>query len=163
MLLTLHSVRESAVGPEAARVHVVCGGGSGAGVLSMLTRAGFHVSAGVLNRMDSDQLAAEALGIETVVEAPFSPVGAAARAECARLMEQAQTLLITPVPIGKGNLVNLELAQEAQAAGKEIVLLGDTAFARRDYTGGKATALLERLLANGAARFDRVEDWLQHI
>ena len=161
MLLTLHPVRDSANRPEAARIHVICGGGTGAGVLGVLVRAGFQVTAGVLNRMDSDQLAAEALGIETVVEAPFSPISADARTACAELLSQAQTILITPVPIGKGNLANLELAVEAQTAGKSIVLLGDRAFARRDYAGGLATALLERMLANGATRSDRFEDWLQ--
>jgi len=160
MVLSLHPARDEGALPEAPRIHVVCGGGSGVGVMGALVRSGFRVSAGVLNRLDSDQEAAEALGIEAALEAPFSAIGPAARAACAALMARAGTILVTPVAFGHGNLANLELAVEAQAAGKAVVLLGDANFAGRDYTGGSATRLLERLLAGGAPRFDRWEDWL---
>ncbi len=159
MVLAIHPARDEAALPAAPRVHLVCGGGSGVGVMGALLRNGFRVSAGVLNRLDSDQEAAEASGIEVVLEAPFSPIGPAARAACAALMARAQTILVAPVAFGHGNLANLELVAEAQAQGKPVVLLGDANFAGRDYTGGAATALLERLPAGGALRFDRLEDW----
>lgn len=161
MLLTLDPIRKGPRRPEATRVHVICGGGAGAGVLGALIRAGCQVTAGVLNRLDSDQLAAEALGIETVVEAPFSPIGGNAKAACALLIQRAQAVIITAVPFGKGNLANLELAADAQAAGKSIVLLGDLDFAYRDYSGGQASVILRKMLSNGAVRYDRAEDWLQ--
>jgi iron complex transport system ATP-binding protein len=159
MLFAIHPARDEATLPAARRVHVVCGGRSGVGVMGTLLRNGFRVSAGVLNRLDSDQEAAEALGIEVVLEAPFSAIGPTTRADCAALMARAQTLIVTPVAFGHGNLANLELVAEAQAQGKPVLLLGDAAFAGRDYTGGAATALLERLLAQGAQRYDRLEDW----
>ncbi|HZO87580.1 MAG TPA: heme ABC transporter ATP-binding protein [Chthonomonadaceae bacterium] len=165
MLLSLYPARAEAALPDAPRIHVVCGGGSGVGVMGALVRNGFRVTAGVLNRLDSDQEAAEALGIEIALEAPFSPIGPAARAACRALMARAQTILVAPVAFGRGNLANLELAVEAQAAGKPILLLGEAPFAARDYTGGTATHLLEQLAANGALRYERLEDWpaLTHL
>lgn len=159
MLLTVHPIREAVEQEEAPRVHVVCGGGSGAGVMGVLIRRGFRVTAGVLNELDSDQEAARALGIETALESPFSDIGPVARQACADLMARADTILVLPVPIGRGNLANLELAVEAGRAGKKIVLFGDVRFAARDYTGGRAAALLETLLREGALRFDRFEEW----
>jgi iron complex transport system ATP-binding protein len=75
-------------------------------------------------------------------------------------MRRAQTVLVTPVPFGRGNLANLELVAEAQEAGTPVVLLGETPFAARDYTGGTATLLFERIQKNGARCFARLEDWL---
>lgn len=124
MILSLHSVRGEEESPSAPRVHVVCGGGSGLGVMGALARNGFHVTAGVLNRLDSDQTAAAALGIETALEAPFSRIGEEARAACATLLANADTVLVTSVPFGPGNLANLELVVEAQEAGKRVLLLG---------------------------------------
>ena len=72
-------------------------------------------------------------------------------------------MLIAPVPFGHGNLANLELAAEAQTAGKAVVLLGDERFSSRDYAGGQATALLERLQRGGARRYPRLEDWPELI
>ncbi len=160
MLLAVRPARQAATNTGARRVHVICGGGSGVGVLGALLRSGFHVTAGVLNALDSDQLAAEALGIETALEAPFSPIGPEARGAAADLMSRVETLLITPVPIGNGNLANLELALEAQAAGAQVVLLGDGDLSARDHAAGAATLLFTRLAAAGAARHATVEDWL---
>lgn len=159
MLLTVSPLRAEEAAPSAPRVHVVCGGGSGVGVMGTLLRYGFRVTAGVLNRLDSDQEAAEALGIEAALEAPFSAIGADARARCAALMAQAQTIIVTSVPFGHGNLANLELVVEAQVAGKRVVLLGETPVEARDYASGAATTLLHQLRDNGALTFAQLEDW----
>lgn len=134
----------------AHRVHVICGGGTGLTVLSGLLRRGYRVTAGVLNRLDSDEDAAAALGIEHVTEAPFSPIGPEARAACAPLIARAEAIVITDVPFGNGNLPNLEMALEAQAAGKAIFLFGGTPISARDFAGGAAVQLWNRLLEGGA-------------
>ncbi|HXG25180.1 MAG TPA: heme ABC transporter ATP-binding protein [Chthonomonadales bacterium] len=139
------------------RIHVICGGGTGLAVLSSLQRWGYTVSAGVLNRLDSDEEAASALGIEHVVEAPFSPIGTAARTECRALIAHADAVVITDVPIGNGNLPNLELAAEAQKEGKPIYLLGETPMEQRDFTGGVAQALWQALVEGGAETLSNVE------
>jgi iron complex transport system ATP-binding protein len=135
---------------QTLRVHLFCGGGTGLAVMSALQRRGYVVTAGVLNRLDTDEEAAAALGVERVTEAPFSPIGPEARAACADLIKRADAVVVTGVPIGNGNLANLQMASEAQAGGKPVYLLGETPFAARDFTGGAAQELFDALLQAGA-------------
>ncbi len=148
--------------PSAAlpRVHVVCGGGSGVALLGTLVQQGFAVTVGVLNRLDSDQIVAETLNLPTVIDNPFTAISAEAKAQCARMMQQADLLLVTEVPFGRGNVANLELVEAAQRAGKQTILLGETPFSERDFCGGVATALFDRLIANGAVSLPRIEEGL---
>jgi iron complex transport system ATP-binding protein len=139
------------------RVHVVCGGGTGLAVLSALQRHGYVVTAGVLNRLDSDEDAAAALGLEHVAEAPFSRIGPEARAACAEMMARSDAVVVTELPIGNGNLANLELTADAQAAGKPVYLLGETPIAARDFTGGAAQSLWDTLQQKGAETVANVE------
>jgi iron complex transport system ATP-binding protein len=146
------------------RVHVICGGATGAKLLSTLLRRGVRLTAGVLNEGDSDQQTAAALGIPCVSEAPFSPIGPAAREACAALIRQAGAVVVSEVPFGRGNLVNLELALEAARGGAAVLLLGD-GIAGRDFTGGSAAELWSALLAAGAqpvADLPALEEALRH-
>jgi iron complex transport system ATP-binding protein len=149
MIFPLHAPHDN-VG-QGRRVHVICGGATGAGLLSHLSRRGFCVTAGVLNELDTDQRAAEALGIPHVTEAPFSPISERAREECRALIDQADAVVMTEVPIGHGNLPNLGLALYARELDKPVLLLGSTPFSARDYTDENAgTDLWERLVDSGA-------------
>jgi len=143
-----------------ARVHVICGGGTGLGTMGALVRAGYQVTAGVLNELDSDQFAADALGIPTVKEAPFSPIGSDARQALSELMAQASYVVITPVPFGNGNLANLKVAAEAQQKGIGVVILGEGDLPDRDYASGSAAKLFDELISKGADRHADVEAWL---
>ena len=68
-------------GERRGRVHLVCGGGTGAGMMRELVDAGYEVTAGVLNALDTDEETGRELGLHMAVEAPFSPVGDEAHAE----------------------------------------------------------------------------------
>jgi hypothetical protein len=48
-------------------------------------------------------------------------------------------------PVGSGNVRNLELALEQTEDGAPVVLLDSIAIAERDFTGGRATELWQRL------------------
>ncbi len=147
--------------PSAAlpRIHVVCGGGSGVGLLGTLVQHGFAVTVGVLNRLDSDQIAADALNLQAVVDDPFTAVSPVAKTRCAQLMKQADVLLVTNVPFGQGNIANLELVEAAQQTGKQVILLGESDFSQRDFCEGVATRMFDRLIANRAVSLRRIEDW----
>jgi iron complex transport system ATP-binding protein len=108
------------------------------------------VTAGVLNQMDSDQLACQALGIDHSTEPPFSPIGLAGESTCAEQMRAAELIVITDVPFGAGNLPNLRMAAAAQDLGHRLVLLSNSPISNRDFTGGEATRLWNGLLEGGA-------------
>ena len=141
-------------GRNGLKVHVVCGGGSGAEILSMLRRRGHAVTAGVLNLMDSDQLACEALGIQHTTAPPYSAIGRESIDECERIAEASDVLVVAPVPIGPGNLPNLEMTMRLQGRGKSIALLKSGSVASRDFTNGAAERIYQSLIRGGAVSFD---------
>jgi len=107
-------------GRRLGRVHVICGGGTGSGLLRELVDAGYDVSAGVLNALDSDEDTGRELGLPMAVEAPFSPVGDEAHAENLALIEAADLVVVTAVPVSHGNERNITAALYAVAAGKPV-------------------------------------------
>lgn len=107
-------------GERRGRVHVVCGGGTGAGLMRELVDAGYEVTAGVLNALDTDEETGRELGLSMAVEAPFSPVGDEAHAENLELMRAADLVLVSAVPVSHGNARNVEAAREALVSGKPV-------------------------------------------
>ncbi|GIV17058.1 MAG: ABC transporter [Armatimonadota bacterium] len=138
-----------AQGDNGRRVHVVCGGGTGAAWIGTLARAGWYVSVGVLHLLDSDEEIAQELGAEVITEAPFTPISPESLALLRDALAKAEAILIAPVAFGHGNLANLQAVEEGQRAGKRV-LLADCNWRERDFTGGQATEIIERLKANGA-------------
>jgi iron complex transport system ATP-binding protein len=66
------------------------------------------------------------------------------------------------VPIGSGNLVNLELASEALKRGKTVLL--SSGMADRDYTDGMAALkLVTGLLKNGAFSWQSIQELMLHL
>ncbi len=130
------------------RVHVICGGGSGSPALTRWTEAGYRVSVGVVHVMDTDDETARALGLEVIEEAPFSPVGREAVGAAAAAARAAAVVVVAPMPLGPGNLSNLEVAEAALAAGVPVIMVDGVAA--RDFTGGLATEAAGRLAARGA-------------
>ncbi len=138
-------------------VHVVAGGGTGIELYRRLSNHGFHVTTGVLNERDSDSEAASALGIEVVCEKPFSSVGDEAYRKASLLASRADCVVVSEVPFGPGNLINLRLAREALEAGKAVWVAAGVA--ERDYTEGKqAAALAEELFSQGAKAWSSLHD-----
>ncbi len=107
-------------GERLGRVHLVCGGGTGAGLMRELGDAGYDVSAGVLNALDTDEETGSELGLSMAVEAPFSPVGDEAHAENIALMRTADLVMLAAVPVSHGNARNIEAVLEAAAAGTPV-------------------------------------------
>ena len=132
------------------KVHLICGGGSGGYLMRELVGEGFRLTVGVLNVIDSDYETAKALGVSVVCEAPFSPITDENHQENLKMITAADIVLIADMPFGYMNLKNLEAALEAQKAGKRIVIVAGQPSRSRDYTGGRAKAILERLKEQGA-------------
>lgn len=141
------------------RLHVVAGGGSGVELFRRLLLEGYDLSAGVLNRLDSDAEAARALSLPTVLEQPFSPISAPSANEARLMAGRADAVVVAPVAFGSGNLVNLELAEEALREGRQVLLANGVE--ERDYTAGReATKRCSRLLEAGAAPWSDLHELL---
>jgi len=144
------------------RLHVIGGGGTGIELFRRLLIEGFEVTAGVLNRLDSDAEAARALDIPCVLEQPFSAIGADSLEEARLMVAQADGVIVGPVPFGSGNVVNLELAVEAQRAGKPVWIASGVHL--RDYTTDHAAArMAETLKSGGAVEWGGIQDLMSRL
>ncbi len=132
------------------RVHLISGGGSGSPLMRGLLECGFYVTAGVLNAGDGDAEVGEALEIRMVIEAPFSSISEGAHAENIELVRAADTVVVTDIQVGPGNLKNLRAAIEALKSDKKVILLSPHPIGERDFTNGEAAELYGELVSRGA-------------
>ena len=123
------------------RVHVVCGGGTGARLMYRLSEAGFTVTAGPLGNGDTDRAAADSLGVEYVPVQAFGGLDDASHQEHLRLIKECDIAILSDVAFGTGNVRSLEALAEAP----RTALATLDPFAGRDFTDGEATRLFERL------------------
>jgi iron complex transport system ATP-binding protein len=118
--------------------------------MRQLRRLGFGVSVGVVNVADSDQFEAQALDLPRVEEAPFSPITDEMHERNCELARAADVIVVTAIPLGRGNLRNLEAAIAARAGGRRVLLIDDPTIGTRDFADGEATALQKQLVQAGA-------------
>lgn len=130
------------------RVHVICGGGSGQKILYALAEAGFRVSAGVLNALDSDWEVATELG-EVVDEAPFSQIGNSAHEKNLEMVEESDAVILANLSVGWGNFRNLLAAKRAAELGK-LIVIDETPFSQRNFAGEKAEEIYREALKRAA-------------
>ncbi len=132
------------------RVHLICGAGTGARLMRQLRQLGFVVSVGAVNVADTDQLEAEALDLARVEEAPFSPITEETHRLNSDMAREADVVVVTGIPYGRGNLRNLEAAIKARGVGRRVLIIDDPPIPGRDFTDGEATALQRQVLNAGA-------------
>jgi len=131
-------------------IHIICGGGTGALLMEKLLEQGYFVTAGVLNALDTDHDVACSLGIPVVSEAPFSPITEENYRANLKLMNKANAVVVTSVPFGYGNLLNLKAAMEALEKGIPTFVIDKVPIKQRDFTKGEAEKLLLELKRKGA-------------
>lgn len=145
------------------RVHVLCGGGSGGPVMKVLADYGYSVSAGALNVLDSDFQNAQDLHIPVAAESPFSPISEEVHKENMRLIGQSEAVVVTPFPVGPGNLRNLEAAKSALVSSKSVFILGSEGSPAVDFVGGKADAIMGELISRGAVRVSGISELVRAL
>jgi iron complex transport system ATP-binding protein len=131
-------------------IHIIAGAGTGTLIMKALMDEGYQVTAGVLNMLDTDYETAELLKIPTVFEAPFSPISEQSKIANLEMIRKAAIVVVSSVPFGYGNLSNLEAALEAAKQGIRTYVIDEVPIDQRDFTNGKATALLAELGEEGA-------------
>lgn len=119
-----------------SHIHVMGGGGSAEQILRRLAEQGCRLSIGVVNLLDSDLVVASQLGVDVLLEAPFSPVGPDARAALWQMLLRADVVVVADVPWGVGNVENLRtlVKRMAQPDPPRVLLLGYETLDDRDFT-----------------------------
>jgi len=138
------------VHPCGRRVHVICGGGSGSALLHALSIGGCTLTTGVLATNDSDYITARHLQIPCITEPPFAPISPASQAELGNLIQKADIIVVTGMPVGDGNLGNLSVLEPNK--NRPILFMtedGDDGVLLHDFTHGAATTLLDNLIELG--------------
>lgn len=144
-------------------VHVIGGGGTAAPVLAKLTRRGYSLTCGVLNEGDADQEVAEALDIPYVSQQLFAQTTPESLEKHRELMRAADVVVLTDVPVGHGNLPNIEIALEAASEGKPVVALRPDLISERDFTDGKATGLVAEMLSLSVGAASTVDEVVRAV
>ncbi len=137
--------RMKSVPAKKCSIHLICGAGTGTGLMKILLDEGYTVTAGVLNVLDTDYETAEFLKIPVTTEAPFSPITQQAHEANMDMIYKASMVVLTSVPFGHGNLQNLEAVKQALEKRIPTFIIDEVPIERRDFTHGKATALLNEL------------------
>lgn len=145
------------------RVHLLCGGGVGGPFMKALMDAGYGVSTGVLNVLDSDFENAKDLHVPTVAEMPFAAISDSAHQDNLRLMKEADTVVVSPFPVGPGNLKNMEAARAALAMGKRLLLVRPEPGRSIDFVGGKADEIVKDLISSGAIPISGSDEMIRAI
>lgn len=139
------------------KVHVIGGGGSATGIINQLYLKGIALSAGVLSIGDSDWATARRLGIDMVEESPFSPISLEQHRKNLRLIANASAVVLAPLYLGPGNLLNVEAALHALKNGKPVLVLAHSSVSKRDFTKGPGAEIYRRLSAGGAILMDQLD------
>jgi iron complex transport system ATP-binding protein len=148
--------------PTGGPIHVVGGGGSASPILRRLTEEGFRATVGIVPLLDSDAETAQVLSLPAAIEAPFAPIGAAARARNDELLRAARAIVVAPFPVGPSNLENLESLLPRVGA-VPIFLVTPPTIIERDFTGGRAQTTYAALRAGGAREVTGIDPLLLEL
>lgn len=133
------------------RVHMICGGGSGSGLIGRLHDEGFDISSGVLTIGDLDWKLSKENDALIAEEVPFVGISQEAYDRNLELAAGADAIVLAGLYIGKSNIRNIELLNELALEGKPLFILEDASFEDRDYTGGAAMELYGRIRARATS------------
>ena len=146
---------------ESPEVHIICGGGSGAPLMRRLREEAIPFSAGVVSAGDTDHAVARSLGAPLIEAESYAPVSEKAHERNVEAAKNVRLVVVCDMPVGNGNLRNLEAAATARKSGVPVILLRDGLplwAEARDYTGGEATGVLRRLVEEGGRPVESVDE-----
>lgn len=144
VIIFLNPAVENTLSKPFQNLHVVCGGGEGEKLLYYLSQRGYEVSAGVLNKGDTDWKVARLLGFTIVEEVPFSPITDEKISENISQINKSDAVILANIPFGFGNLKNLACLKQL-VAHKRTFILEEKSIVNRDYTNGKAAEIYNEI------------------
>ena len=149
-------------GKSRLKVHVIGGGEEAIALLSLLQEAGFQLSVGPVTREDSCYQFAIFHRLPVIALPPFSPITDEHQTKHRALLQQAAAVILPSIPFGPGNLRNLQAVAELPAS-LPVFVLEETPFSARDYSGGRAQAIYEKIKEKGAHTFFDSETLLSSL
>lgn len=149
-------------GSEKRRIHIIGGGGTSLELMHRLNQEGHELSLGVINVGDTDWQHAKALRLTMIEEKPFSGISEKASRKALDQIMSSHAVVISPTPMGSGNLLNLKLAKAALDKGIRVIRLSgsDEDF---DFTGGEASKLLGEMRLKGLVEVTDTETVITEI
>jgi len=129
-------------GNNRAKVHIVCGGGSGANVMRLLAKKGIPFTTGVIHEGDVDCCVAKLTALNTICERPYIEIGDKAFKDALKLVESCRVVIDTGFAIGSINRRNVELLNSAD----EVLSLRDRNELRALETYAKPVGSMGQLL-----------------
>ncbi|MEW5784455.1 MAG: ABC transporter ATP-binding protein [Bacillota bacterium] len=148
---------------KALRVHVIGGGEEALPALELLHRAGLSLSVSPVSIQDSGCRFAQFHRLPVVEVPPFSAITDVLHQEHLQLIRRAGAVVVPPVPFGEGNLRCLAAVEQALKEDAVVFVLEPAGISERDFSGGRATELLARLLREGARPLPRAADLLEAV
>ena len=146
------------------RIHVIGGGGVGKEVIQRLHQEGWQVSLGVVNQGDSDAELAKRLEMTVIEEKPFSDIQAETLYAAAEAADEAVVIILASIPIGRGNLSNLQMASDQQHKGKKVVHYNTyVPGIHFDYVKGAGIRLLEEMTAAGMESINDLDQLMARL
>jgi iron complex transport system ATP-binding protein len=127
---------------QETRIHMICGGGSGARMIRSLYEQGYDLAVGVLHPSDTDAHIAEAFHIPCILSQPFSTIDETAAQKNRTQIIQSDWVVLANLTYGEQNLDNLQAAFEA----KKLIIIEDTPIEERDFVKGQASGIYYNLL-----------------
>lgn len=127
--------------PDKKKIHIIAGGGTATKFLPLISN--INTTIGVLHVLDDDHTMAERMNIKTISEAPFSPVSDKTLKLLEIAINQSSLVILTNVPFGNANLVNLKVLENFKG---KIIIIEETPIEKRDFTEGKATEIYNRIV-----------------
>lgn len=144
-------------------IHVIGGGGTAAPILAKLKRRGYQVSCGALSVGDADQEVAEALDIPYISHSIFAPISPESHRQHLEMLAAADVIVLTDVPVGHGNLLNVEAALHAARYAQNVFILKPELMPERDFSEGRAVKVINEILSLGALGVDNIDMLMQAI
>ena len=145
------------------RIHVIGGGEEALPVLEILSQKGYRLSIGPVSAQDSGCRFAHFHSLPVIIVPPFTSMNDQHRAQHTRLLEEADAVVVPPIAFGEGNLPIFSDVEAVLEAGKPLYIIDAECVDKRDYSGGKAERLINRLLEKGAEDVVDADDLLKKI
>lgn len=142
--------------PGSKKIHVVSGGGTGTDIFYTLSLHGFSVTAGVLSMNDSDYSAAKTLGLDVIAEPPFTEISKDSIEKQIQMMNESDAVVVSDMPVGKGNLPNIEALKNINTKIYFIKKFDDC-------TEGTASDLRKELIENGAETVESLTELIKKL